>query len=296
MKEQKVIFLRGLPASGKTRWSKEFITNEFHKNNKVNLWKRINKDDLRMMLDNNLWSDKNEKFILKTRDDLILLALMEGYNLIIDDTNLAEKHLIRIKELIQSSKFIVDLEIKDFTDVNLETCIFRDGCRENPVGKKVITDMYNKYLRQPITPPKRNEALPDALICDLDGTLALIQGRNPYDASKCSSDVVNEAVAEVLVKFRHLGYKIIFLSGRNEKFRTETEKWLDDNLDMTFDGLFMRPENDTRKDSILKKEIYEREILGKYNVLFVMEDRARNCDMYRNDLGLTVFQVAEGNF
>ncbi len=57
----------------------------------------------------------------------------------------------------------------------------------------------------------------------------------------------------------------------------------------------MRQEGDTRKDVLVKQEIYEREIKGRYNVLFVLDDRQQVVDGWRA-LGLTVFQVAPGDF
>jgi len=57
----------------------------------------------------------------------------------------------------------------------------------------------------------------------------------------------------------------------------------------------MRPAGDIRKDVLIKQEIYEREIKDKYNVLFVLDDRQSVVDGWRS-LGLTVFQVAEGQF
>jgi len=53
----KVLILKGLPASGKSTYAKELVA----KGN----WKRINKDDLRAMLDCSKWSKANEKFVLQ---------------------------------------------------------------------------------------------------------------------------------------------------------------------------------------------------------------------------------------
>ena len=57
----------------------------------------------------------------------------------------------------------------------------------------------------------------------------------------------------------------------------------------------MRTLGDMRKDSIVKQELYEQNILGKFNVSFILDDRQQVVDMWRS-LGLTVFQVAEGDF
>nr|WP_258932547.1 hypothetical protein [Flavobacterium oreochromis] len=68
----------------------------------------------------------------------------------------------------------------------------------------------------------QNEALPKAIICDLDGTLALMNGRNPFDASKCDEDLLNVPVANVLKNYHQLGYKILLVSGREDKFQAPT--------------------------------------------------------------------------
>jgi hypothetical protein len=59
--------------------------------------------------------------------------------------------------------------------------------------------------------------------------------------------------------------------------------------------LFMRKTDDFRKDAIIKEEIYQNEIEGKYNVLFILDDRNSVCDFWRSK-GLVCFQVAPGDF
>ncbi|MFN5657022.1 MAG: AAA family ATPase, partial [Pseudanabaena sp.] len=53
-----VYFTIGLPASGKSTWAKEKV------NKSPNIIKRVNKDELRAMLDNSYFSKGNEKFVL----------------------------------------------------------------------------------------------------------------------------------------------------------------------------------------------------------------------------------------
>ena len=58
----------------------------------------------------------------------------------------------------------------------------------------------------------------------------------------------------------------------------------------------MRKTGDNRKDSIIKKEIYEKYLKPmNYHVLFILDDRNQVVEMWR-EMGFTVFQVAEGNF
>ena len=138
-----------------------------------------------------------------------------------------------------------------------------------------------------------------AIQIDLDGTLSLFKDkghRNPYDATRCDLDDINQPVLEVINKFKY-AYEIIFLSGREDKFRQPTIKFLRKcGLEFPRDYLlFMRETGDKRKDSIIKEELYKNFVKPKFNVLFVMDDRNQVVDMWR-DIGLTCFQVAEGDF
>lgn len=276
----KVFLTKGLPASGKSTWAKKLIEEN------PNSYKRINKDDLRAMLDNSKHSNDSEKFILQVRDVMILMAIEKGKHVIVDDTNLAPKHETTIREIIKGK---AELIIQDFTDVPLETCIERDLKRAVSVGEKVIRKMYNQYLKPIIKKPEYSFSLQDVVICDLDGTLCLLNGRNPYDASMCEYDELNTVVDSLL-----FGKAVILCSGREEKYREQTLKFLKNN-DINFIKLFMRKTGDYRKDCIIKEEIYNDYIKGKYNVEFVLDDRNQVVEMWRN-MGLTCLQVAEGDF
>ena len=278
-----VYFTIGLPASGKSTWAKNKVDKS------PNSIKRVNKDELCAMLDNSYFSKGNEKFVLNIQDAIIKESLENGKHVIVDNTNLAPKHEARIRELI---KGLAVLEIVDFRDVAVETCLESDLKRPHSVGEKVIRDMYNQFIAPPKTPkPVHNPDLPDAVLCDLDGTIALIGDRSPYDAAKCEQDIVNEPVRSIL---QTSGKKIIFVSGREDKFKPQTLAWLKKH-NISFDALHMRKSGDLRKDSIVKKEIYNEFILDKYNVAFVLDDRDQVVRLWR-DLGLTCLQVDYGDF
>lgn len=282
---KKVILTKGLPACGKTTWAKEQIEKY------PGRYKRISKDDLRSMLDVGRWSKVNEKFILQARDVLIMAALQEGYHILVDDTNLHGKHEQAIRELV---KGLAVVEIQDFTDVPLETCIERDRHRANYVGEAVIRKMYRDFL-QP-TPPviAYNHTLPDAIIADLDGTLAMLNGRNPYDASTCEQDALNEPIADIVKSHIQDGYLAILVSGRGDQHRPQTEQWLKRH-GIRHHALYMRPEGDTRKDAEVKHEIYQQHIEGQYNIKFALDDRQQVVNLWRS-LGLVCLQVADGDF
>lgn len=290
----KVIILRGLPASGKTSWAKEML--EKHPGQ----YKRINKDDLRDMLDGGRWSKHNEKFILHIRDQLIITAMKEGFSVIVDDTNFEPKHEDRIREILEGDACGFGttggfkIEVK-FFDTPLEECIERDLKRTRSVGERVIRRMYNKYLRsdKPIVyiPP---EGKPKAIIVDIDGTLAIHGDRSPYDWHRVFEDEPNRVIASIIRSYIPISKKIILVSGRDEICRAETEKWLSHHY-IPYQALFMRPMGNTEKDAIIKRRIFDEHIRDHYQIQFVLDDRNQVVEMWRK-LGLMCLQVAEGDF
>lgn len=279
----KIILTKGLPASGKSTWAREYQ----EKNpNTV----RINKDDLRAMMHNSIWSHGREQFILKVRNFIVEEALKEGHDVIVDDTNLHSKHKNEMWRI--ASAYNATVEEKSFLDVSVEECIKRDLKRPNSVGTKVIKGMYNQFINPKAETPAIDENLPTAVICDLDGTLALFGTANPYERD-FSKDEVNMRVYELLNRLKE-DRTIIILSGRKDTFREVTEKWLREHA-IPHDALFMRKGDDNRKDFIIKRELYEAQIKGKYNVFCVFDDRDQVVELWRN-LGLICFQVAEGDF
>ena len=282
----KLRMLRGLPASGKSTYAKELLDREQGK------WKRINKDLMREMLDAGHWSRENEKQILDLRDLLIAKYLGSGTSVIIDDTNYASKHEARLRQL--ASEWKAEFEVKDF-DVPVEVCIERDNARANGVGETIIRRMWRDHVfaKGGI---KGEKGIVPAIICDLDGTLALMNGRNPYDASTCENDLVNEPVATVVRGVMERGWHVVFVSGREDKYREPTASWLfKHGFGVMSENLFMRQTGDKRKDYIVKQEIYEQAIHPHFDVKFVLDDRQQVVDMWRS-IGLTCFQVALGEF
>lgn len=120
----------------------------------------------------------------------------------------------------------------------------------------------------------------------------------------------------VMAQYQDYECKVLFVTARPEKCRPQTEAWISNhNMACVLQRkkLFMRPdflpihlkmgkptqgiiENeknhlvrkpDHRPAHEVKREIYKKEIAGKYDVLFVLEDDERCAEMYRS-LGLTV--------
>ncbi len=142
------------------------------------------------------------------------------------------------------------------------------------------------------------EPLPDgipAYLVDLDGTMCLMGDRSPYDETRVGSDLVNEPVRQVVYALAAIGNRIIFMSGRKETCRPETEAWLREHYALTYEGLFMRAAGDGRKDWVVKGELFDAHVRGRYDVRGVFDDRNQVVGMWRS-IGLTVFQVAPGDF
>lgn len=298
---QNIIVLKGLQGSGKSTWAiNEVATNP-------NKYKRLNKDELRAMLDASIWNKDNERFLLKMQEYIVMEALKVGKDVIIDDTNFDEKHFKRMCGIAAVSNRTVTVSEKYFP-IDVKVAIERDSKRLKPVGEKIIRSYYDRYIKDKtifektfccfarISPPAIfDPRLPEIVICDLDGTAALLNGRNPYDASTCDEDLPNRPVIETLVAMQNTGYHVLFVSGREDKYKEQTLKFLTTHFGDEFE-LFMRKTGDQRADQIIKKEIYDEHIRNKYNVLFVLDDRPKVVRMWRHDIGLTVFQLNDIEF
>lgn len=292
----KMILTRGIPGSGKTSWAKDqegFI--------------RINRDDIRAMLFSViLYSRDQEEQVTVIQHGAIKAALKAGQNIIVDDTNLNNKFVRQLMKIAQA--YGAEVEFKDFTYVPLEVCIRRDASRDRVVGAEVITKFYNdriKGRKLPLPIPtlptyevksvETIPGLPSAVICDIDGTIAKMVDRSPYDWKRVGEDSPVRNVLDAVHAMELAGYQILFTSGRDGVCRPETNDWLIKNYEGTSWKLLMRTEKDNRPDWIVKAEIFDKEIRGKYNIDMVYDDRNQVVDMWRK-MGLTVAQVAEGEF
>lgn len=134
-----------------------------------------------------------------------------------------------------------------------------------------------------------------AYIVDLDGTLALRVpgGRHWSDYKRCGEDLPNDPVM-TMVRVLGAKSKIVIVSGREDCAMAESKDWLT-RYSITFDAIFLRRTGDYRGDDVVKREIYERHIKGKYRVLGVIDDRNKVVDMWRS-LGFMCAQVAPGDF
>jgi predicted kinase len=296
-----ILLLKGLPACGKSTYAKKLVEQGSHV--------RVNKDDLRSMLHNSVYSESNEKFVLSVRDFVVEECLKKNLSVVVDDTNFDGQHFKRM--CLIAEKFDKDIVVREkYFPIDLMVAHERNEQRVvGKVPRSVIDRMYKKYVEGKTVKERfvqivnkkedltQDKNLPSAIICDLDGTISLFteEMRSPYDASKCEHDLLNEPVADVINTYFNKGYKILFVSGREDKYREQTEKFLKKHFpDLTY-SLYMRKTGDMRKDTIIKKEIYVDNIWLSYYVRFVLDDRDQVVFGWRS-IGLTCFQVADGDF
>nr|WP_315223943.1 AAA family ATPase [uncultured Flavobacterium sp.] len=290
--------LIGCPASGKSTFAEWKVRTEPKT-------MRISRDEIRFSQFQEVMEPAAESMISKVVNAQIKTLLVNGWNVILDNCH---TKLDYIQQPIKEFSEMANIDFKLF-DLPLEDLLTRNETRQRKVPKKVIENMFHqlqivkakfdfqslKKVNSKVEYAPQNPTLPKAIICDLDGTLALMNGRNPFDASTCDQDLINTPVANVLKNYKKLGYKILLVSGREDRYKEPTLRFLAQH-EIEFDELIMRKTKDNRKDSIIKTEIYNESIKEHYFVEFVLDDRNQVVDTWRNDLKLPCFQVYYGNF
>jgi predicted kinase len=307
----KIILTIGLPASGKSTYARKLVTED-------STYVRLNRDDFRQMLFGQpVLDSQGEAMVTAAQHGAIDNALRAGFNVVVDDTNFFARGVRAILKI--AHKHDAEVEFKDFTDVPLKECIRRDEIRReqgksnfvsNAVGAAVIRGMYERYIKgrqlplpipsigeYELIPYEPNPNLPDAVIVDIDGTIARMIDRGPFDWKRVGEDEPVQAVLDMVYALEKAGNIILFTSGRDGSCYGETSAWI--HRYYHHEGknwqLVMRAEKDNRPDWIIKAEIFDRAYRNNYHIKLVIDDRGQVVRMWRK-LGLTVAQVAEGEF
>lgn len=294
-----LLILVGCPCSGKSTFA------EYH--SKFNDVFRVNRDEMRKMLQfKEQLEGSDEALLSQMIEAMVETALRKGRNVLIDNTHTRKEFLM---QLITKFRPLADISFKIF-DVPLEELLARNAVRERKVPKDIIQGMYRNLQElkknfdfSPLqkagiatneTAAPQDLTLPKAVLCDLDGTLALTTGRNMFRPTEeeMYADTVNEAVAQALLGMAQYN-KIIFLSGREDLYFDVSQKWIKEKAQIADFELFMRKENDSRKDNIVKEEILMKEILTRYQVTAVFDDRMQVCRMWY-EKGIFCFNVNQG--
>ena len=282
----KLIMLSGLPCSGKSTYAEKIISQ--------GNWMRLNRDLLREMLHFSKWSSRNEGFVVDMEKSLARSILAFDYNVVIDDTNLNPKNREMWSTIAKEMKASFE-HIRIGENLPIEELVARDRVRTKFVGGTVIKNMALQYGLQPI---------PDKgyVIVDIDGTIADCEHRrdfvrrDPKDwkgfFDHMSEDTLRKDVAHTVIDYYNKMHTIIYVTGRPDDYKTQTLDWLKEN-NMSFGWtVIMRRAGDTRPDTEVKQEIYDR-FLKKYPIEVVIDDRPSVVAMWRSN-GLKVKDVGKG--
>lgn len=130
----KIIFLKGIPASGKSAWAKKQV--------KILSALRVSKVDLRKMLGQQ-WSTEFEDTVKAMHYALVRRSLEMGQTVILDDTNFNPEHEQTFRTM--AANFNVRFEVKEF-NTPLKECLARNAEKEgrHKVPESVITKMWKR--------------------------------------------------------------------------------------------------------------------------------------------------------
>lgn len=265
---------------------------------------RVSRDDARATLFSAAGAlpFQQEQIITKAERAQAAALLDAGYSVYVDAMNLRPQWARKWADFaaLHGAEFrVIDL------DTSVDECVRRDAARGaaggRMVGEDVIRGIAKRFPRKgwpTITaspdlfffpaPYVPDESLPPAWIFDIDGTLARMTGRNPYDFARVHEDVPIEHTAMVARKLAE-DSTIVLLSGRDESSRSVTEPWLRDNK-IPFAELHMRSDDDKRPDYLMKYELFDLRLRNRFRVLGVFDDRLSVCRMW-DRLGVPLMRL-----
>lgn len=302
----KLIICRGYSGSGKSTWSKKYQADHPEERAIVTERDMIRRDQLGYT--HKTKTDRaTEQMVTTIQQGIVRAGLADGRTVVVSDTNLVLRFAREWAALAQQEG--AEFHVADFM-VDKYICLAQNEQRPlaEQVPAQVIHDQAKRwpYLQwQEVTPKPRehadpparfepDESLPPAIGFDIDGTLAHIVERDIYDAARAHEDTLDPHVMRYLRSVQSDGIAVVVMSGRSEDHREVTERWLAKH-GIEYAGLFMRPSKDTRPDFVVKGELFDKHLRGKYNVQMFVDDRAQIVRLWR-DMGIICWQVADGNF
>lgn len=286
----KAIVTVGVPASGKSTFAKDM---------ELEGYQDINRDFIRFEFvkpggnwSNYKFTKANEKKVDEIQGQMIMESWAREENIIISDTNLNPNR--RAKLIKQLEDVGYEVLIHDFP-ITREMAVKRDNLRANGVGEGVIYRMmsdWNEYVGRITYEPDVN--LPKAVIFDVDGTIAQMDGRGPFDWHRVGEDKPREFVLQMLRSYAQMGYIVIVCSGRDDICAGETTEWLDEHVGSVFwHHLYMRKNGDFRKDNAVKEEIFWTHLAHRYNIVACVDDRPQMIRLWHELRIPNVIAVAD---
>jgi predicted ABC-type ATPase len=304
---------RGIPGSGKTTQAMK----DQHLYGGV----LVGRDHIRKGLGiTGVGTPEQENQITALQNDQIHDAFENLLNVFVDDMNLKDSYVTRLKTIARS--YGADVSIVDLRDVDVETAVARAKDRAARGGREVpeelIRDLHRRFVLKQSSggkhrakpgqrkgmpefyqpePHIRHADLEDAVIIDLDGTTALkseYRGFYDYD-ERVSLDLPNQPIIRMVRGLINSGLYPVFLSGRMDSCADATRLWIQKHVYCGSFDLYMRKTGDTRPDYVVKDEMFARYVQGHFNVELAIDDRNQVVDLWRAK-GIPAIQVADGNF
>lgn len=261
----KAVITVGISASGKTYWASQQDAVDINRD-----WIRFNVIAPGANWGNYKFNKHKENEVTKIQEQMVMDAQGKCQDVIISDTNINPNTRNKWIKLLGDLGY--EVEIKEFP-ISLEDAYKRDSLRANGVGQNVIYSQYQKWLEYKGRKTYvADGGKPKAILFDIDGTLAHMEGRSPFAWDKINTDSVKELIKAMAIGYDAQDYLVICVSGRDGVCYDDTKTWLNVNR-IPFWYLFMREEGDTRKDTIIKEEIFWDKIANHYNVVGVVDDR-----------------------
>lgn len=270
----KLLLTVGISGSGKSTYAAELVKQN---------WIEINRDWWRFKLFTDGVHNWSLYKFTKERENTVTeqcyitfhMAVQLGLNVVVSNTNLNQKDHTYWKTKAEEAGY--EFEVKYF-DITLTEALKRDRKRGAlSVGQDVLFDQWQKWLE--ITNARKyepNERKPKAIVLDIDGTIALVNGRKHFDYSKAVlTDKPRKDVLEMVEAYaQSTNSLIICVSGREDVCREHTIAWLKKHM-VDWNMLFMRESGDFRCDTIVKEEIFWKYIASDYNIIAAFDDRKR---------------------
>lgn len=290
----KAILTVGVSASGKSQWAREQSNYIQIESDECREQFLLTRTHLKYNpIYSNMWTAydfKWENDVKQIFDAKLNEVIKHKCDVIISNTNLNPVARNDLIQLFEDNGYEVELK---YFPVDYKEAIERDKRRQHSVGSVIINKQWYQWLQLPrdktgIPIYVKDTSKPKTILSDIDGTIARRVSRHPYDWDNVITDEPVDEVVNLINVYGSMGYKIIFLSGRDEICRNDTHAWLTKYINHTFD-LYMRPHKSLEADRKIKSDIFWS-LADDYNIEFVIDDRHEVCRLWE-DINVKLLNV-----
>jgi predicted kinase len=282
MTEQEFIVTRGLPASGKSTWAKQWVVAAPNRV-RVNIREELFGKDYKQNGD-------AENKVSEIENNRLHAALRSKKSVVSDNMHLNPRFLKNFHKM--AAQYGLKLAHRDFP-IDIEEAKRRNAARDRVVPPEIIDKIAREqlgpngefhyfdgdYTPRPFIAPEEKGLM--AAGFDLDGSLSdtrsithFVKGKyRNFDMFHRSSFFTppNPEVVQILRDAQANGLAVLGTTARGEAYREVTELWLNNN-DIILDNLFMREEGDFRPDYEVKSDMLRDKIKPYYDLVMQVDD------------------------